>query len=143
MLGCQIWIDGNLYSELPTAKQGLLLLFGTKNEDTESSADFLAEKVVNLRIFEDEQQKMNRSALEVRAGIMIVSQFTLYADTRKGRRPAFTDAMAPAAAEKIYNTFISKITQSGLTVKTGQFGAKMDVNLTNHGPVTVLLEHPF
>jgi D-tyrosyl-tRNA(Tyr) deacylase len=84
---------------------------------------------------------MNLSALDMEAEIMIVSQFTLYADTRKGRRPGFSEAMEPAEAEKLYKRFIELVAASGLTVKTGVFGAKMDVKLTNHGPVTILLEH--
>jgi D-tyrosyl-tRNA(Tyr) deacylase len=84
---------------------------------------------------------MNRSALDIGAEIMIVSQFTLYADTRKGRRPAFTDAMEPVEAERLYKLFTERVGASGLTVRTGVFGAVMDIKFTNHGPVTILLEH--
>ena len=137
-LGVEVWIDGKLHS---ATGRGLLLLFGTHVNDTEESCGQLADKAVNLRIFEDADDKMNLSALDMEAEIMIVSQFTLYADTRKGRRPGFSEAMEPAEAEKLYKRFIELVAASGLTVKTGVFGAKMDVKLTNHGPVTILLEH--
>lgn len=134
----EVWIDGRLNSSTGT---GLLILHGTKTTDKEESCSILAEKVVNLRIFEDDQGKVNLSALDIRAEIMIVSQFTLYADTRKGRRPAFIEAMPPAEAERLYNKFIELVKTSGLKTATGVFGAKMDIKLTNHGPVTILLEH--
>ncbi len=134
----EVWIDGQLHS---STGMGLLILHGTKTTDREESCGILADKVVNLRIFEDEQGKMNLSAIDIAAEIMIVSQFTLYADTRKGRRPAFTEAMPPAEAERLYNKFIELVRASGLKTATGIFGAKMDIKLTNHGPVTILLEH--
>lgn len=134
----EVWIDGRLYSSIGP---GLLILHGTKTTDKEESCGILAEKVVNLRIFEDDQGKMNLSALDTKAEIMVVSQFTLYADTRKGRRPAFTEAMPPAEAEWLYNKFIELVKASGLKTATGVFGAKMDIKLTNYGPVTILLEH--
>ncbi|MCK4631719.1 MAG: D-tyrosyl-tRNA(Tyr) deacylase [candidate division Zixibacteria bacterium] len=134
----QLFIDGRLHCETGC---GLLVLFGTRTGDSEVSCNYLADKLVNLRIFEDDDGKMNRSALDVGAEIMIVSQFTLYADTRKGRRPAFTDAMEPVEAERLYKTFTERVGASGLTVQTGVFGAIMDIKLTNHGPVTILLEH--
>ena len=136
--GVEVRIDNNLHS---TTKDGLLVLFGTRKNDTEASCGILADKTVNLRIFEDEQGKMNLSALDKNAEIMIVSQFTLYADTRKGRRPAFTDAMEPTEAEKLYERFVELVKASGLKVETGVFGAKMDLKFTNHGPVTIILEH--
>jgi D-tyrosyl-tRNA(Tyr) deacylase len=102
----------------------------------------LCDKLVNLRIFEDADEKMNLSSLDVKADLMVVSQFTLYADTRKGRRPSFTDAMPPAEAERLYHHFVDLLRQTELTVQTGVFGAKMDVSFTNHGPVTIILEHP-
>ena len=135
---CEVWIDGLLHS---STGPGLLVLFGTRTGDDEQSCGVLADKLVNLRIFEDEQQKMNLSALEVSGEVMIVSQFTLYADTRKGRRPAFTDAMEPTQAEQLYNRFVDLVRATGLVTGTGQFGAKMDIRLTNHGPVTIMLEH--
>lgn len=136
--GCEVWIDEQRYS---SSGFGLLLLVGTKKGDTVDSAVFLADKVVNLRIFEDNAGKMNLSALDIHAEIMIVSQFTLYADTRKGRRPSFNGAQEPKEAEEIYNRFVDLVRQSGLQVQTGQFGASMDIKFTNHGPVTILLEH--
>lgn len=134
----EVWIAGNRHSQVGS---GLTLLFGSKSGDTEPSCLYLAEKVVNLRIFEDNDQKMNLSALDVQAEIMIISQFTLYADTRKGRRPAFTEAMEPIEAERLYQQFITAVKESGLRVETGVFGAKMDIHLVNHGPVSLLLEH--
>lgn len=134
----EVWIGGKQYSSIGT---GLFILFGTKSGDKEESCGILADKAVNLRIFEDDQEKMNLSALATQAEIMVVSQFTLYADTRKGRRPAFTEAMEPTEAERLYNRFVELVKASGLKTATGVFGAKMDIKLTNHGPVTILLEH--
>lgn len=133
-----MFIDGALHSNTAS---GLLVLVGSRRGDTDESCRKLADKVVNLRIFEDEQDKMNLSALDVGAEIMIVSQFTLYADTRKGRRPAFTDAMEPVEAERLYELFAEGVRQSGLTTRTGVFGAKMDVRFNNQGPVTIILDH--
>lgn len=135
---CEVLVDGLLVG---STGPGLLVLFGTRTGDDEKSCAVLAEKLVNLRIFEDDQQKMNLSALDVSCEIMIVSQFTLYADTRKGRRPAFTEAMEPIRAEQLYNRFVELVRAAGLVTSTGQFGAKMDIRFTNHGPVTILLEH--
>jgi len=136
--GAEVWIDEALHSK---TKAGLLLLVGTKTSDSEPSCAFLADKVVNLRIFEDDDGKMNRSALDVGAEIMVVPQFTLYADTRKGRRPSFTEAMEPVEAERLYNRFVELVRASGLVIQTGVFGARMDLKFTNHGPVTIILEH--
>ena len=136
--GCEVWIDGARHS---ATGPGLLILFGTRIGDTEESCRYLADKAVNLRIFEDQAGKMNLSALESEAEIMIVSQFTLYADTRKGRRPAFTEAMPPEAAERLYKKFVELVAASKLATRTGVFGAKMDIKFTNSGPVTILLEH--
>jgi len=136
--GAEVWIDGALYD---SAGPGLLALFGVRDGDDESSCGILADKVVNLRIFEDAEGKMNLSAMDAGAEIMVISQFTLYADTSKGRRPAFTDAMEPARAERLYNRFVELLAASGLKVATGSFGAHMDVKLTNRGPVTIILEH--
>lgn len=136
--GVEVWIDGRCHSKTGT---GLLLLFGTKTGDGEKSCSFLADKVINLRIFEDEAGKMNLSAFEMKYEIMIVSQFTLYADTHKGRRPSFNSAMEPLEAERLYNVFIDMIKKYGLKVGSGKFGAKMDLRFNNNGPVTILLEH--
>ncbi|MDF1545880.1 MAG: D-aminoacyl-tRNA deacylase [bacterium] len=134
----EVWIDGTQFS---STKAGLLLLHGTHQDDREDFCGILADKAVNLRIFEDREGKMNLSALDVNAEVMIVSQFTLYADTRKGRRPGFSEAMEPSRAEELYNRFVELVRASELKVATGQFGASMEVKLTNSGPVTILLEH--
>ncbi len=136
--GCEVWIDGSLHSSTGI---GLMVLFGTRQGDPEESCGYLADKLVNLRIFEDDQDKMNLSALDVGAEIMIVSQFTLYADCRKGRRPSFGDAQKPAEAEPLYDRFVELVAASGLTTRTGVFGAVMDIKFTNKGPVTIVIEH--
>lgn len=134
----EVWIDNSLHSN---TGRGLLILFGTHKDDQPGSSGYLADKAVNLRIFEDAEGKMNLSALDISAEIMIVSQFTLYADTKKGRRPAFGDAMAPDKAEKMYDNFVKLTEASGLRVETGVFGAKMELKFVNSGPVTIMLEH--
>jgi D-tyrosyl-tRNA(Tyr) deacylase len=136
--GAEVVIDGNVHS---TTGNGLLVLVGTKKGDDAQCCARLADKLVNLRIFEDSEEKMNLSALDVGGEIMIVSQFTLYADTRKGRRPAFTEAMEPVQAEKLYEHFVQLVRASGLNVATGDFGAKMDVRFNNMGPVTIILDY--
>jgi len=127
--------------KISSTSKGLLVFLGSHKNDHEDSCGILADKVVNLRIFEDSEGKMNLSALDISGEIMIVSQFTLYADTRKGRRPAFGDTMNPEEAEKLYDKFIDLVKASGLTVKTGHFGAKMEIGFVNSGPVTIMLEH--
>lgn len=134
----EVWIDFGRFSRID---RGLLILFGCKHGDREESTVWLAEKILNLRIFEDAERKMNLSLLEISGQIMVVSQFTLYADSRKGRRPAFTDAMEPVEAERLYSAFVARIQSSGLITQTGVFGAKMEVKLINDGPVTILLDH--
>jgi D-tyrosyl-tRNA(Tyr) deacylase len=136
--GVEVWIDRRQHSR---SGPGLLILFGTKQGDTEASCGYLADKAVNLRIFEDDAGKMNRSALDIDAEIMVVSQFTLYADTSKGRRPGFNLAQEPKEAERLYNRFCELVAASGLTTATGVFGAVMDVRFNNAGPVTIILEH--
>jgi D-tyrosyl-tRNA(Tyr) deacylase len=121
-------------------QKGIVLLVGAKVGDTEEDVKYLADKCINLRIFEDQEQKMNLSAKEVGAEILVVSQFTLYADTRKGRRPSFTDALEPTLAEKLYLKFIDEIKAKGLRTETGLFGAKMLVQILNWGPVTLILD---
>lgn len=120
--------------------QGLMLLVGVTHEDEEKDADYLAEKIAGLRIFEDESGKMNHSVLDVQGAILSVSQFTLYADTRKGKRPNFMAAAKPDLAEPLYEYFNEQLRKKGLHVETGKFGAMMDVSLTNDGPVTLILE---
>ncbi|MBI4307305.1 MAG: D-tyrosyl-tRNA(Tyr) deacylase [Chloroflexi bacterium] len=119
---------------------GLVVLLGVGKDDTETDARSLADKIVQLRIFADDAGKFNRSALDAGAGLLVVSQFTLYADTRKGHRPSFTDAAHPAHAEPLYNRFVEFLRASGLEVATGRFAASMQVELQNDGPVTIWLE---
>lgn len=119
---------------------GLVVLFGVKTGDQEADAEYLANKVVNLRIFSDSDGKFNLSALDVGADILAISQFTLYADTRRGRRPGFAEAAPPDISNPLYETFVHHLRQSGLTVATGSFGAHMRVHIENDGPVTILLD---
>jgi len=122
--------------------QGLMLLVGITHEDTDKEAAYLAEKIAGLRIFEDEEGKMNLSVLDIGGAILSVSQFTLYGDCRKGKRPSFIAAARPEQAEPLYNRFNEMLREKGLVVETGQFGANMDVALTNWGPVTIVLDSP-
>ena len=119
---------------------GLLVLLGVANGDTEADADYLAAKVAGLRIFHDEQQKMNRSVVDVRGGLLVVSQFTLYGDTRKGKRPSFDAAAPPEKAQTLYNYFTRKCRTLVAVVETGVFQAYMQVYLQNDGPVTIICE---
>lgn len=119
---------------------GLMVLLGVADDDGEADAEFLVEKVVHLRIFEDDNGKMNRSVLDVGGALLVVSQFTLLGDCRKGRRPSFVHAAPPEKAEALYEYFVSKARAHGLPVETGRFRAMMDVSLVNNGPVTLLLE---
>lgn len=120
--------------------RGLVLLVGVGVGDTEQDAAYLAEKIANLRIFEDETGKMNLSVKEMGGDILSISQFTLYGDVRKGRRPNFMQAAQPELARRLYERFNERLIDSGLTVATGVFGAMMEVELTNDGPVTILLD---
>ena len=119
---------------------GLLVLLGVGREDLEEDAEYLAEKTLNLRIFPDDAGQMNLSVLETRGAILAVSQFTLLGDARRGRRPGFSSAATPEEANRLYETFVSRLRPSGLEVETGVFRAMMDVALVNHGPVTILLD---
>lgn len=121
-------------------QKGLVFLVGAKTGDGEKDVEYLADKCLNLRIFEDSEQKMNLSCLEVKGEALVVSQFTLYGDTRKGRRPSFTQALEPKEAERLYLLFIEKIKASGIKTQSGIFGAKMLVDISNRGPVTFILE---
>src|SRR5678816_1063884 len=117
--------------------KGLLILLGVGHGDGEEQAKFLAEKIANLRVFEDEQGKTNLSILDVKGEAIVVSQFTLYADTRKGRRPSFIDAALPDAAEPLVNRFVELLRGQGVPTQTGRFGAHMAVEIHNDGPVTI------
>ena len=131
--------EQNYYQEIG---KGLLVLLGTKTGDTEDDVLFVADKCCNLRIFEDAEDKMNRSIKEVDGEMMIISQFTLYGETAKGNRPSFIDAAKPEEAIPLYEKFVSRV-KSNLSddkVKVGIFGAMMDIQLVNYGPVTVLVE---
>ena len=134
-----VTIDGRMYSSI---EKGLLILLGIKIHDTAEDARYLAEKSCSLRIFEDDQQKMNLSVRDVGGSVLAVSQFTLYGDTRKGNRPSFIDAAPPEEAEPLYNIFVDQLRQQlGINrVSTGLFRTMMDVELINNGPVTVMLE---
>jgi D-tyrosyl-tRNA(Tyr) deacylase len=120
--------------------QGLLVLLGIGQEDTEAGADYLADKIIGLRIFEDDAGKMNRSVAEVGGAVLAVSQFTLYGDVRKGKRPSFDDAARPEMARTLYERFVSRVRASGLRCETGRFQEMMEVELVNDGPVTILLD---
>lgn len=119
---------------------GLLLLVGIANSDNQEDTIYLANKCVNLRIFEDNQGKMNLSALDQTAEILAISQFTLYADVKRGRRPSFTDAAPPVYSKPLFEFFVKKLRDSGLLIAEGLFGANMQVNLINNGPVTIILD---
>lgn len=121
--------------------KGFLVLLGVTHEDNKENADYLVKKLLNLRIFPDENYKMNLSLKDVDGELLVVSQFTLYADCQKGNRPSFVEAAKPDKADELYNYFIDKCKGEGVTVKTGEFGAQMKVSLLNDGPVTIILEN--
>jgi D-tyrosyl-tRNA(Tyr) deacylase len=116
------------------------VLLGVSQSDTQKEADYLSDKITHLRIFEDDKGKMNRSLLETGGEIMVVSQFTLLGDCRKGRRPSFVQAAPPERAEQLYGYFVDQLRSNGIPVATGQFQAKMAVSLVNEGPVTLILQ---
>lgn len=119
---------------------GLLVLLGVGGNDSESDADYLAQKIIGLRIFEDSEGKMNRSIVDVGGSVLAVSQFTLYGDVRRGKRPSFDDAAPPDQARRLYELFIQRIQAAGLRCETGRFQEMMQVELVNEGPVTILLD---
>lgn len=133
----RVRVAGALVGEIG---EGLLVLLGVGRDDAEPDARYLAEKTAGLRIFEDEQGKMNRSVAEIGGQVLVVSQFTLFGDCRQGRRPSFSNAAAPAPAEALYRHYVQELRQLGLTVATGVFQAEMAVELVNDGPVTLLLD---
>ncbi len=133
----RVTIDGETFSEI---KKGILVFCAVAKDDTFEDVDILSDKLVNLRIFEDEQGKMNLSALEIKAEFLIVSQFTLLGDCRKGRRPSFDGAADPKKGEEFYGYFVQRVRDHNLRVETGKFRAMMDASLINDGPVTFILD---
>jgi len=133
----QVTVNGEVTGGI---SRGIVVLVAVGNEDTHSAADYLAEKIVGLRIFEDENGKMNLAVSEIRGEVLIVSQFTLYGDVRRGKRPSFDEAAPPQRARELYEYFVERIRATGLTCETGRFQETMQLELVNDGPVTVLLD---
>lgn len=133
----QVSVDNDVLGKIGL---GLLVLLGVAKSDTQADADYLAQKIPGLRIFNDESGKMNLSVAEAGGAILAVSQFTLYGDVRKGRRPSFDQAAAPQVANELYEHFVRKVRESGIACETGRFQAMMQVELVNDGPVTILLD---
>ena len=132
-----VTINSELYSEISA---GMLVFLGVEKGDTEENAQKLAQKLVNLRIFEDEQEKMNKSLIDVNGEMLVVSQFTLCGDCKKGTRPSFDKSAPPEIAERLYEIFVKNVSSFNVSVKTGKFRAMMDVALINGGPVTFMVE---
>jgi D-tyrosyl-tRNA(Tyr) deacylase len=132
-----VTVEGKVTGEIGT---GLLVLLAVARDDSKEDADYLAEKITNLRIFTDQQGKMNLSLLDRGCAMLVVSQFTLYGDTRRGRRPSYIDAAEPEKANALYEYFVERVRSQGIRVETGIFQAMMQVKLTNDGPVTILLD---
>jgi D-tyrosyl-tRNA(Tyr) deacylase len=133
----RVQVESRVIGEI---KQGLLCFVGVGKEDQEADADYLAAKIPQLRIFEDAEGKFNRTLLDIKGEILVVSQFTLFGDCRRGRRPSFSDAAEPAQARALYHRFIAKLKENGIPVAQGEFQAHMEVELINDGPVTLLLD---
>lgn len=133
----KVTVEDNITGQI---KKGLLVLLGVTHEDTSNDVDYMIDKILNLRIFEDENGKMNLSLKDVGGELLVVSQFTLYGDCRKGKRPSFTNAARPEVATPLYEEFVQKSKDQDIVVQTGQFGAHMMVDLINDGPVTMLLD---
>lgn len=133
----QVSVEDNMIGKI---EHGIMLLLGVEESDDEKDLDYMTDKVVNLRIFEDEEGKMNKSLLDVGGSILVVSQFTLHGDARKGRRPSFITAARPEKAVPLYEKFIQNMKNQGIKTQTGEFGADMEVLICNDGPVTILLD---
>jgi len=134
---CRVLVESKSVGEIGV---GLLVLLGVGKADTEAAADYLVEKILGLRVFEDDAGKMNLSVQDIRGEVLVVSQFTLYGDVRRGKRPSFDAAARPEEARPLYDYFVNKIRAAGLRCATGQFQAMMEVELANSGPVTILLD---
>ena len=130
-------VDGEILGEI---HEGYVILLGIKNDDTALDLDYLVNKIIGLRVFTDDNGKLNDSLLDIHGSVLVISQFTLYADTRKGKRPGFTESAHPEHAIPLYEEFIAKMRAEGLTVQTGEFGADMKVTIHNDGPVTIMLD---
>lgn len=133
----KVTVNGEIVGQIG---RGFLILTGFKTDDDEAMIGKMAEKCLNLRVFEDDDGKMNRSVIDSNGGLLVVSQFTLYANCRKGRRPGFDRSMPPDRAEQFYDNLVKILKESGLQVETGIFGAKMEIELVNDGPVTIMLD---
>ncbi len=133
----QVTLDGEVVGKIGA---GLLLLLGISKTDTQADADYISAKILGLRIFQDQDDKMNLSLADIRGAVLAVSQFTLYGDVRRGRRPSFDDAAPPELARELYEYFVRKIREAGFVCETGRFQAMMQVELVNDGPVTILLD---
>jgi D-tyrosyl-tRNA(Tyr) deacylase len=134
---CRVLVEGKIVGEIGP---GLLVLLGVGKPDNEAAADYLVAKVLGLRIFEDAEGKMNLSVQDARGEVLVVSQFTLYGDVRRGKRPSFDAAARPEEAQRLYDYFVAQIRAAGLRCETGVFQTMMDVELVNQGPVTILLD---
>ena len=134
---CRVTVGGEVVGEI---EAGLLVLLGVSKGDSEPAADYLVEKIIGLRIFEDAEEKMNLSVQDSGGAVLVVSQFTLYGDVRRGKRPSFDAAARPEEAKRLYEYFVGKVRAAGLRCETGQFQAMMEVELVNSGPVTILLD---
>ncbi len=137
VLSSRVTVEGEVVGQIG---RGLNLLVGIASTDTEVELEWMTRKCLDLRVFSNSDGKFDRSVLEIGGELLVISQFTLYGDSRKGRRPSFDQAAAPALAEPLYHQFVEKLRQSGLRVETGRFGAMMQVSIENDGPVTLILE---
>jgi D-aminoacyl-tRNA deacylase len=134
---CHVTVAGNVVGEIGA---GLLVLLGVSKTDNEAAADYLVEKIIGLRIFEDAEGKMNLAVQDSGGAVLVVSQFTLYGDVRRGKRPSFDAAARPEEAKRLYEYFVAKVRAAGLHCETGQFQAMMEVELVNSGPVTIMVD---